>query len=258
MIEDYRFLLVDDCDSDGSDGSDSSDGDLDTRWIDEYEKKMIYDEYQLFLKNDLTNVRFEFYYLDHHRSSVEQIVPMKYSLKIPNQISQAELFSIIRSYQHIDKKYYNFHSLLFYSFDFQDNKGLNPSVEDSKKIKNIKYTIETLPIMDIFRPNPTYDVNGKYFIYELGKSKSLEKVNISLSIDFSKNISIQEATSLTKKYFNIIKSNYGYQGYIINNEQMSTFKYDKSEDIKYINYQSNLIRASNENDKPFLPGKVLK
>ena len=144
------------------------------------------------------------------------------------------------------------------SADFQDNKGLNPSVEDSKKIKNIKYTIETLPIMDIFRPNPTYDVNGKYFIYELGKSKSLEKVNISLSIDFSKNISIQEATSLTKKYFNIIKSNYGYQGYIINNEQMSTFKYDKSEDIKYINYQSNLIRASNENDKPFLPGKVLK
>jgi hypothetical protein len=125
MIEDYRFLLVDDCDSDGSDGSDSSDGDLDTRWIDEYEKKMIYDEYQLFLKNDLTTVRFEFYYLDHHRSCVEQIVPMKYSLKIPNQISQAELFSIIRSYQHIDKKYYNFHSLLFYSFDFQDNKGKN-------------------------------------------------------------------------------------------------------------------------------------
>lgn len=122
MIEDYRFLLVDDCDSDGSDGSD---GDLDTRWIDEYEKKMIYDEYQLFLKNDLTTVRFEFYYLDHHRSCVEQIVPMKYSLKIPNQISQAELFSIIRSYQHIDKKYYNFHSLLFYSFDFQDNKGKN-------------------------------------------------------------------------------------------------------------------------------------
>lgn len=125
MNEDYRFLLVDDCDSDGSDGSDSSDGDLDTRWIDEYEKKMIYDEYQLFLKNDLTTVRFEFYYLDHHRSCVEQIVPMKYSLKIPNQISQAELFSIIRSYQHIDKKYYNFHSLLFYSFDFQDNKGKN-------------------------------------------------------------------------------------------------------------------------------------
>jgi hypothetical protein len=110
--------------------------------------------------------------------------------------------------------------------------------------------------MDIFRPNPTYDVNGKYFIYELGKSKSLEKVSISLNIDFSKNISIQEATILTKKYFSIIKSNYGYEGYIINNEQMSSFKYDKSEDIKYINYQSNLVRRSSENDSPFLPGKV--
>jgi hypothetical protein len=128
MNEDYRLLLVDDCDSYGSDGSDSSDGsdgDLDTRWIDEYEKEMIYDEYRLFLKNDLTSVRFEFYYLDHQRSCVEQIVPMKYSLKIANQISQAELFSIIRSYQYIDKKYYNFHSLLFYSFDIQDNKGKN-------------------------------------------------------------------------------------------------------------------------------------
>lgn len=123
MNEDYRLLLVDDCDSDGGDGG--GDGVLDTRWIDEYEKKMIYDEYRLFLKNDLTTVKFEFYYLDHHRSCLEQIVPMKYSLKIANQISQAELFSIIRSYQHIDKKYYNFHSLLFYSFDFQDNKGKN-------------------------------------------------------------------------------------------------------------------------------------
>ena len=125
MNEDYRLLLVDDCDSYGSDGSDGSDGDLDTRWIDEYEKEMIYDEYRLFLKNDLTSVIFEFYYLDHQRSCVEQIVPMKYSLKIANQISQAELFSIIRSYQYIDKKYYNFHSLLFYSFDIQDNKGKN-------------------------------------------------------------------------------------------------------------------------------------
>jgi len=123
MNEDYRLLLVDDCDSDGGDGG--GDGVLDTRWIDEYEKKIIYDEYRLFLKNDLTTVKFEFYYLDHHRSCLEQIVPMKYSLKIANQISQAELFSIIRSYQHIDKKYYNFHSLLFYSFDFQDNKGKN-------------------------------------------------------------------------------------------------------------------------------------
>jgi hypothetical protein len=128
MNEDYRLLLVDDCDSDDSDDivvNDGSDGVLDTRWIDEYERELIYDDYRLFLKNDLTTLRFEFYYLDHHRNCVEQIVSMKYSLKIANQISQAELFSIIRSYQHNDKKYYNFHSLLFYSFDFQDNKGKN-------------------------------------------------------------------------------------------------------------------------------------
>lgn len=125
----YRLLLVDDYDSDIDDIDDiDSNGDgpnIDTRWIVEYEQKILYDEYRLFLKTDVTTVTFEFYYLDHHRSCVEQIVPVKYSLKMANQISQHELFSIIRSYQHIDKKYYNFHSLLFYSFDFQDNKGKN-------------------------------------------------------------------------------------------------------------------------------------
>jgi len=125
----YRFLLVDDYDSDIDDSDDiDSNGDgsnIDTRWIVEYEQKILYDEYRLFLKTDVTTVTFEFYYLDHHRSCVEQIVPVKYSLKMANQISQHELFSIIRSYQHVDKKYYNFHSLLLYSFDFQDNKCKN-------------------------------------------------------------------------------------------------------------------------------------
>jgi hypothetical protein len=124
----YRLLLVDDYDSDSDIDIDidiDSNGDgpnIDTQWIVEYEQKILYDEYRLFLKTDVTTVTFEFYYLDHHRSCVEQIVPVKYSLKMANQISQHELFSIIRSYQHLDKKYYNFHSLLLYSFDFQDNK----------------------------------------------------------------------------------------------------------------------------------------
>lgn len=133
--ENYRNLLFDDYDSD-SDSDSNGDGEynsLDTLWIVEYEKKLMYDEYQLFLKTDVMSVTFEIYYLDHDKTTVERIVPMKYSLKNPNQITQHELFSIIHSYQHVDKKYYNFHTLLFYSVEFQDNNVIRGLSEYLRK-----------------------------------------------------------------------------------------------------------------------------
>ena len=144
---DYRKLLFDDYDSDcySGDGGDGGDGDggdgdgggdgggdgdgeikegiLDTRWIEQYEKQIIHDEYRLFLKTDITCLHFEIYYLDHNKSCVQDVLSMKYSLQNINQISQNELFSVIRGYQHLNKKYYNFQSLLLYSVDFQDNDG---------------------------------------------------------------------------------------------------------------------------------------
>jgi hypothetical protein len=123
-----EHLLFDDCDSesddgDGRDGRDGRDGDggLDTKWIAEYERRIMYDEYRLLLKTDVTEITFEFYYLNCDKSCVERIVTAKCSLMTPNQITQNELFSMIRSYQHVDKKYYNFNALLFYSFDFLDD-----------------------------------------------------------------------------------------------------------------------------------------
>ena len=120
-----EHLLFDDCDSesDDGDGRDGRDGDggLDTKWIAEYERRIMYDEYRLLLKTDVTEITFEFYYLNCDKSCVERIVTAKCSLMTPNQITQNELFSMIRSYQHVDKKYYNFNALLFYSFDFLDD-----------------------------------------------------------------------------------------------------------------------------------------
>ena len=117
---DYRQFIVDDYDSDHSDGFHDID-DIDTSWIYEYETKIMNDDYQLFLKSDITRIGFEFYYLNHDKTTVERIVPMSYSLREINKISQNELFSIVRSHQYVDKKYYNFQSLLLYSFDFHDN-----------------------------------------------------------------------------------------------------------------------------------------
>lgn len=131
--KDYRSLLFDDCDSDSDSGVSGVSGDLcdydieegilDTRWISEYERQIIYDEYRLFLKTDITRVSVDFYYLDHNKSYVQDVLSIEYSLQNINQISQNELFSIIRRHQHLDKKYYNFQTLLLYSIDFQDNNG---------------------------------------------------------------------------------------------------------------------------------------
>ena len=118
----YRNFLVDDYDSE-SESEDVGVGDesiLDTRWIQEYEKQFINDEYRLFIKTDISQVKFEFYYLDRNKSCVECVVPFTYSLQQVNQISQGEIFSIIRNHQRSHKKYYNFQSLLLYSFDFHN------------------------------------------------------------------------------------------------------------------------------------------
>ena len=106
----YRNFLVDDYDSE-SESEDVGVGDesiLDTRWIQEYEKQFINDEYRLFIKTDISQVKFEFYYLDRNKSCVECVVPFTYSLQQVNQISQGEIFSIIRNHQRSHKKYYNF------------------------------------------------------------------------------------------------------------------------------------------------------
>ena len=152
--ENYRNLLFDDYDSE-SDSDSNGDGEynsLDTLWIVEYEKKLMYDEYQLFLKTDVMSVTFEIFYLDHDKTTVERIVPMKYSLKNPNQITQHELFSIIHSYQHVDKKYYNFHTLLFYSVEFQDNnviRGLSEYLRKSSAGDGSSNIIEYTNLLSI-------------------------------------------------------------------------------------------------------------
>jgi hypothetical protein len=122
-VENYKLFIIDDCDSDddGDDDSGDDSGVLDTKWITEYETKIMNDEYHLFLKTDIIRVGFEFLYLDCDKTCVECVIPLTYSLNRANQITQNEIFSIVQSHQKLDKKYYNFHSLLLYKFDFQHN-----------------------------------------------------------------------------------------------------------------------------------------
>lgn len=112
----YRQFIIDDYDS-----SDAETETIDTEWITEYETKIMTDDYQLFLKTDITQVGFEIFYLDRDKGCVERIIPMTYTLRHPNQITQNEIFSVVQSHQRVDKKYYNFQSLLLYDFQMPEN-----------------------------------------------------------------------------------------------------------------------------------------
>lgn len=149
MSDLYYSLIVDD-DDDGDDGygggdgggCDGDDGSLDTQWITAYENDILLSEYRLFLKSDITRVSFRFIYLDRDKKCVKFVIPMAglYSLQRVNQISQSELFQIIQRNQTPTmimsggggggkKKYYNFHSLLLYQFQLEDDNVIRSVAE---------------------------------------------------------------------------------------------------------------------------------
>jgi hypothetical protein len=147
MADVYYSLIVDDDDDDSGDG-DGGDGDggdggdggggLDTQWITAYENDILLSEYQLFLKSDITRISFRFIYLDRDKKCVEFVIPMAglYPLQHVNQISQSEIFQIIQRNQTPPavmnggkKKYYNFHSLLLYNFQLEDDNVIRSVAE---------------------------------------------------------------------------------------------------------------------------------
>ncbi len=147
---DYRQFILDDVDSDIDSDIDSI---IDTQWITDFETKNINDEYQLFMKTDITRIGFEFLYLDRDKKCVEHIVHITYPLKGNNRITQNELFSVVQSHQKLDKKYYNFQSLLLYQFDFQYNdivRDLSDYIQNaSEEFHHEKVFIEYTNILSI-------------------------------------------------------------------------------------------------------------
>ena len=114
---------------DDSDDSDDSDDVLDTTWINEIENTIMYDEYQQFIKSDVTSVMITFIYINKSNEQVHT-ASIRVTLTVPNQISQDEILHIMQKYQmrveynKRNKKqfiYYNFHSLLHYSFEIDED-----------------------------------------------------------------------------------------------------------------------------------------
>jgi hypothetical protein len=124
--------ITDNCDLGLSDdtGSESSiDVILDTSWINTIENNILYDEYSQFIKTDTTSLIITFLYINKNKEIVDN-VKHNYNLAIPNQITQDEILNIMQKYQmrvtYNDRKkkvftYYNFYSLLHYSFQVPED-----------------------------------------------------------------------------------------------------------------------------------------
>ena len=140
MNDDVYYSLIVDDDDGSSDGGGGGGGELllDTEWIRDYENQILFSEYEMFLKSDITRVSFRFIYLDRDKKCVEFAIPGEsYPLQRVNQITQSEIFQMIHRHQNITnnnnknknnnnnnknkKKYYNFHSLLLYDFQLGDD-----------------------------------------------------------------------------------------------------------------------------------------
>ena len=143
MSDVYYSLIIDDDDGSSDGGGDG--GELDTQWIRDYENEILFSDYELFLKSDITRVSFRFIYLDRDKKCVDLELPVEsYSLQRANQITQSEIFQIIHRHQNVTdatmmnnnknknnkKKYYNFHSLLLYDFQLGDDNNDNVSVAE--------------------------------------------------------------------------------------------------------------------------------
>jgi hypothetical protein len=114
---------------DGDSGDSGDDNILDTTWIQTYENEILFDEYSDFIKTDIISVPFTFLYIDKNNEIIDH-KKIIYKLNVPNQIIQEELLHVVQKYQtritynHNKKKkiiYYNFHSLLQYSFHVNDD-----------------------------------------------------------------------------------------------------------------------------------------
>ena len=112
-----------------SESVNESDDVLDTTWINEIENTIMYDEYQQFIKSDVTSVMITFIYINKSNEQVHT-ASIRVTLAVPNQISQDEILHIMQKYQmrveynKRNKKqfiYYNFHSLLHYSFEIDED-----------------------------------------------------------------------------------------------------------------------------------------
>jgi hypothetical protein len=143
------------------------------------------------------------------------------------------------------------------SATFDDKDNITPSLIE-KVTKSNSFEISYEPKIDLFKPRPTYNINGFYIVYELGDAKKLATVNINSTSEFLTDTLTDRAKSDTRETLNILKTVYANQSYILMNE---SYNFDQVKEGYTKSSTSALaysIQNSSRDTSPvFLPAKIL-
>lgn len=101
------------------------------------------------------------------------------------------------------------------TFDDRDS----PPSTNYTKFNSFEIVYE--PKIELFRPRPTYNINGFYVVYELGEAKKLATANVNITQEFIKNTDTDNAKVDLSQTLNSIKTAYLNDPYILLNENIN-------------------------------------
>ena len=135
-----------------------------------------------------------------------------------------------------------------------DDKDMVP---DADSVKSNTFEISYEPKIDLFRPRPTYNINGFYVVYELGEAKKLATANINSTTEFLKNTTTDSAKSDASLALNQIKDTYITGSYILLNEN-ANFDQTKYGETKSATSSLSYSKqnSANDTDPVFVPAKI--
>jgi len=219
--------------------------------------------------------------------SISGPIITKGNLKNKYQQAKAFVASIISSYSNVPNYLYN-QSLTAYnkvktvlnipssislnsnfrSYNISENpeKGeivLSATFDDRDAPPSTNYTkfnsfeISYEPKIDLFRPRPTFNINGFYVVYELGEAKKLATANINLTQEFLKNTNTDSAKVDLSQTLTTIKSTYLSDPYILLEESIN-FDQTKYGETKSATVSLNYSKQNSANDSSavFVPAKI--
>jgi hypothetical protein len=192
--------------------------------------------------NDYSNISSYLYFI-----ALNAYISVRSIMNIPSNITLNQNF---RSFSITDNPEKGEISLSA-TFDDKD------MVPDADNVKSNTFEISYEPKIDLFRPRPTYNINGFYVVYELGEAKKLATANINSTTEFKKNTTTDSAKSDASLALNQIKDTYITGSYILLNEN-ANFDQTKYGETKSATSSLSYSKqnSANDTDPVFVPAKI--
>lgn len=128
----------------------------------------------------------------------------------------------------------------------------------SSNVKSNSFEIIHEPKIDLFKPRPTYNVNGYYIVYELGDAKKLAKFNINSTTEFNVGVDIDSGKTNQSSIISSIKGTYsqGVTDYIEN--ESANFDEFPNGEVKSAtsSVQYSKKNSAADNSARFIVGKI--